>query len=145
MGIYLDHAASTPMRPEAIEAMLPFLAEHPANPSGGHAASRVAKTALEAARETVAAMCGAAPHEIVFTGGGSEGDNLAVKGAAWAARERDPSLDGVVTTGIEHKAVLGAVKRIGREGGRIAVVDARAWGQLDLDALAAALDERTAV
>src|SRR4051812_8214254 len=145
MGIYLDHAASTPMRPEAIEAMLPFLAEHPANPSGGHAASRAAKTALEAARETVAAMCGAAPHEIVFTGGGSEGDNLAIKGAAWAARMRDPSLDGVVTTGIEHKAVLGAAARLEREGARVTKIGATPAGVVDLDALADALDERTAV
>src|SRR5712691_11020044 len=111
MSAYLDHAASTPMRPEAVAAMLPFLTEHPANPSGSHAASRAAKTALEEARETVAAACGADPAEIVFTGGGSEGDNLAIKGAAWAARARDARLDGIVTTGIEHKAVLGACAR----------------------------------
>jgi len=89
MHVYLDHAASTPMRPEAIAAMLPFLADHPGNPSGGHAASRATKTALEEAREAVAAVCGARPAEVIFTGGGSEGDNLAVKGAAWAARDRD--------------------------------------------------------
>ena len=84
--VYLDHAASTPMRPEAIAAMTPFLAEHPGNPSGGARRPRVsAKTALEEARETVAAVCGCRPHEVVFTGGGSEGDNLAIKGAAWAA------------------------------------------------------------
>ena len=104
MTVYLDHAASTPMRPEAVAAMLPFLADHPANPSGSHAASRAAKTALEEAREVVADVCGARPHEVVFTGGGSEGDNLAVKGAAWA---RAGDRDGIVTTGIEHKAVLG--------------------------------------
>src|SRR5690349_9458628 len=106
---YLDHAASTPMRPEAVEAMHPFLTQHAANPSGGHGASQVAKNALEEARERVAALLGAAPREIVFTGGGSEGDNLAVKGAAWAALERGGA-DGVVTTGIEHKAVLGAAE-----------------------------------
>src|SRR5437588_12910456 len=145
MGVYLDHAASTPMRPEAIDAMLPFLAEHAANPSGSHTASREAKTALEEAREIVAAACGAGPHEIVFTGGGSEGDNLAIKGAAWAARARDPHLDGVVTTGIEHKAVLGACDRLEREGYRVTRVGATASGVVDLDALAGALDERTAV
>src|SRR4051794_32962958 len=105
---YLDHAASTPMRPQAIEAMQPFLAHDAANPSGGHAGSRTAKNALEEARERVAALLGARPAEIVFTGGGSEGDNLAVKGAAWAAFDRGDT-DAVVTTGIEHKAVLGAV------------------------------------
>src|SRR5215213_3627153 len=106
MSAYLDHAASTPMRPEAIAAMLPFLAEHPGNPSGSHAASRATKGALETAREVVAEICACRPDEVVFTGGGSEADNLAIKGAAWARREQ---CDNVVTTGIEHKAVLGAV------------------------------------
>jgi cysteine desulfurase len=133
------------MRPEAVAAMTPFLSDHPANPSGSHAASRYAKTALEQARETVAELVGATPSEIVFTGSGSESDNLAIKGAAWAARERDRSLDGVVTTGIEHKAVLGAVRRMSAEGRPIAIVAARATGEVDLDALAAVLDDRTAV
>ena len=143
--VYLDHAASTPMRPEAIAAMTPFLANHPGNPSGGHRASRATKTALEEARETVAAICGCRPHEVVFTGGGSEGDNLAVKGAAWAARAGDAALDGVVTTGIEHKAVLGAGDRLAREGFRVVRIPATADGVVDLDALGAAVDEHTAV
>jgi cysteine desulfurase len=141
---YLDHAASTPMRPEAVEAMEPFLVRHAANPSGGHAGARAAKNALEEARERVAALLGARPEEIVFTGGGSEGDNLAVKGAAWAASERRGA-DGVVTTGIEHKAVLGAVDRLRRQGARVAVVAATAAGTVDLDRLESALDDRTAV
>jgi cysteine desulfurase len=145
MAAYLDHAASTPMRPEAVAAMLPYLAEHPGNPSGSHGAARATKSALEEAREQVAAVCGARPAEIVFTGGGSEGDNLAVKGAAWAARAADPTRDGVVTTGIEHKAVLGAASRLEREGFRVTRVGAMASGVLDLAALDAALDERTAV
>jgi cysteine desulfurase len=145
MPAYLDHAASTPMRPEAIAAMLPFLADHPGNPSGSHAASRATKTALEAARETVAEALGARPAEVVFTGGGSEGDNLAIKGAAWAARARAADLDGIVTTGIEHKAVLGACARLEREGFRIARIGATIDGVVDLDRLAAALDDRTAV
>src|SRR5690349_14951807 len=142
---YLDHAASTPMRPEAVAAMLPFLSEHPGNPSGSHAASRATKTALEESREVVAGALGAQPAEIVFTGGGSEGDNLAVKGAAWAARTCDASRDGVVTTGIEHKAVLGAAARLEREGFRVARIGATTAGTVDLDQLASALDERTAV
>ena len=142
--VYLDHAASTPMRPEAIEAMQPYLAEVYANPSGSHAAARAAKSALEAAREQVALLLGAAPSEIVFTGGGSEGDNLAVKGAAWAARERGDA-DGVVVAGIEHKAVLGAAARLGHEGFRVAQVGAGLDGTVDLGALEGALDSRTAV
>jgi cysteine desulfurase len=143
--VYLDHAASTPMRPEAIAAMTPFLADHPGNPSGAHRAARATKTALEEARETVAEIAGCRPHEVVFTGGGSEGDNLAVKGAARAARAKDPALDGVVTSGIEHKAVLGACDRLEREGFRVARVPATGAGVVDLEALAAAIDERTAV
>jgi cysteine desulfurase len=143
MAVYLDNAASTPMRPEAVEAMLPFL--HAANPSGSHGAARRAKTALEQAREDVATAMGAAPSEIVFTGSGTESDNLAIKGAAHAARTRDSALDGVVTTGIEHKAVLASAKRLGTEGARVANVAALASGVVGLDTLADALDENTAV
>jgi cysteine desulfurase len=143
--VYLDHAASTPMRPEAVAAMVPFLSEHPGNPSGAHGASRVTKTALEEAREVVAAISACRPDEVVFTGGGSESDNLAIKGAARAARMHDAALDGVVTTGIEHKAVLGAAVRLDREGFRVTQVGAAADGVVDVAALADALDERTAV
>ncbi|MFM8973792.1 MAG: cysteine desulfurase family protein [Actinomycetota bacterium] len=145
MTAYLDHAASTPMRPEALAAMLPFLAEHPGNPSGTHGAARIAKSALEEAREVIAGCCGVAPDAVVLTGGGSEADNLAVKGAAWAARGAEPSLDGVVTTGLEHKAVLGAAHRLAADGFRVTEVPGTPAGTLDLDALAAALDARTAV
>src|SRR4029453_1959673 len=84
--VYLDHAASTPMRAEAVAAMLPFLTDRFANSTGAHAAARVAKDALEEARETVARGLGAAPGEVVFTGSGTEADNLGVVGAARAAR-----------------------------------------------------------
>src|SRR4029079_16667494 len=99
--VYLDHAASTPMRPEAVAAMLPFLADHPGNPSGGHAVARAAKSALEEARGVVAEILGCAPGEVVFTAGGTEADNLAVKGGARA--QRSAGRDGVVTSAIEHK------------------------------------------
>jgi len=141
---YLDYAASTPMRAEAVEAMQPFLAEVFANPSGSHAAARAAKTALEEAREVVAALLGARPAEVVFTGGGSEGDNIAVKGAAWASRDGG-SGDGVVVSATEHKAVLGAADRLEGEGFRVARIGARSDGTVDLDRLASVLDDRTAV
>jgi cysteine desulfurase len=124
--------------------MEPFLGGTYANPSGMHRAARAAKTALEAARENVATVCGCEPAEVVFTGGGSEGDNLAIKGAAWAARDGSGA-DVVVTSAIEHKAVLAACSRLGREGFRIRQAGARPDGTVDLDALADALDERTAV
>lgn len=141
---YLDHAASTPMRPEAVAAMLPFLADHPGNPSGGHAAARAAKTALEEARETVAAVLGARPGEIVFTGSGSEADNLALKGTTRAARVAGHG-DGVVTTAFEHKAVLAAAHRLGAEGSSVSEAPITRDGFVDLDRFADLLDDRTAV
>ena len=88
MSIYLDHAATTPLREEALEAMLPYLTEHFGNASSLHAAGRRARQGLDEAREGIAAILGAKPREIVFTAGGSESDNLAIKGAAWAASTR---------------------------------------------------------
>jgi cysteine desulfurase len=130
------------MRPQAIAAMEPFLAATFGNPSGGHAVARAAKTALEQAREVVAAGLGARPSEVVFTAGGSEADNLAVKGAARAARAETRG-DGVVTVGFEHKAVLAACDRLARDGFRVTRVPARIDGIVDLDALAAAVDRDT--
>ena len=141
---YLDHAATTPLRPEALEAMLPFLQGTFGNPSGQHSQARAAKTAIEEAREQVAAALGAKPAEIVFTGGGTEADNLAIKGAARSGRDRGFG-DGVVTTAIEHHAVLHSCDRLGRDGFRVSKVGVDADGVVDLDALAAALDERTTV
>ena len=131
------------MRPEAIEAMLPFLADHPGNPSGSHGGARAAKTALEAARETVADVLGARPNEIVFTAGGTEADNLAVKGGARAARRR--GLDGVVTTAFEHKGVLAAAHRLEGEGFRVSEARVTAVGLVDVADLAGKLDSGTAL
>src|SRR5919201_4201016 len=86
--IYLDHAATTPLRPAALEAMLPFLTQGWANPSRPYEPGRRARAALDGARSAVARCLGATPPEIVFTGGGSEADNLAIKGAALAAAGR---------------------------------------------------------
>jgi cysteine desulfurase len=141
---YLDYAATTPMRSEAVAAMEPFLRDSFGNPSGGHAVARAAKTALEEAREEIAALLGARPAEVVFTGGGTEADNLAVKGAARAARDRGLG-DGVVTTAFEHKGVLAACDRLGREGFRSTRVPITKGGIVDLAAFEAALDERTVV
>ncbi len=132
------------MRPESIEAMLPFLSEHPGNPSGSHGAARAAKTALEEARETVAGVLGCSPNELVFTGGGTEADNLAIKGGARAARRR-AGLDGVVTTAFEHKGVLAAAHRLEAEGFRVAETSVTAQGMVDLDDLARRLDGSTAL
>ena len=142
--VYLDYAATTPVYPEAMAAMQPFLAEAFANPSGGHAAARTAKNALEEAREHVATALAAAPSEIVFSGGGTEADNLAVKGAARAAREAGLG-DAVVTTAFEHKGVLAPCDRLAREGFRVTRVPVDGAGIVDLERLSEALDASTVV
>ncbi|HEX7168383.1 MAG TPA: cysteine desulfurase family protein [Acidimicrobiales bacterium] len=130
MPVYLDHAATTPLRPEAVAAMLPFLTEHFGNPSGSHAFARRAKQAIEEARDVLAAALGCEPREVVFTGGGTEADNLAVLGVH---RARGGT---VVCSAVEHHAVLHAVESAcGR------TVRVGADGVVDLDALAAAIDE----
>jgi len=86
--IYLDHAATTPLHPAVLEAMLPYLTDHYGNPSSLHASGRRARQAIDEARERVAAFIGARPREIVFTGGGSEADNLALKGVALGGQRR---------------------------------------------------------
>jgi cysteine desulfurase len=143
-GVYLDHAATTPLRPEAVAAMAPFLGGVFGNPSGGHTAARAAKTALEEAREDVAELLGARPNEVIFTGGGTEADNLGVKGAARWARAAGGG-DAVVTTAFEHKGVLASCDRLAAEGFRVSRVTVPASGVVDVDALVAAVDARTAV
>src|SRR5712671_2107043 len=105
--VYLDHAATTPMRPEAIAAMTEELAQL-GNPSSLHAAGRRARRVVEESREQLAEVFGARPSEIVFTSGGTEADNLAVKGLFWA--RRDGARRRVLTTTVEHHAVLDSVR-----------------------------------
>ena len=97
MAIYLDHAATTPIRPEVLEAMLPYLTEHQGNPSSIHASGRRARQALDEAREEIARHLGAKPREIVFTASGTEADNLAVRGVAWAASAKGSQFSSVST------------------------------------------------
>jgi len=140
--MYLDHAATTPMRPEAAEAMAPYLAERFGNPSGLHGVSQAAKNALEGAREAAAELLGGTrPLEIVFTGGGSESDNLAVKGAALANGARR----GVVTAAVEHEAVLASAEFVSAMGCPVSVVGVSPDGVVDPDEVAAAVDGDTAV
>lgn len=136
VSAYLDHAATTPMRPEAIDAMLPFLDVRFANPSGAHRMARDARRAIDDARDEVAALLGAHPREIVFTSGGTESDNLAVFGAARAAAPALTAAHGtVVCSAIEHHAVLDPVES--RCGLTVAV---DATGRIDLDELARVLE-----
>jgi cysteine desulfurase len=140
--LYLDHAATTVVRPEVREAMAPYLDGDFGNPSGVHSVSRRAKNALEEARERAAGLLGAArPLEIVFTGGGTESDNLGVAGPVLG---RDP-LPAVVTSAIEHEAVLETVRFLGRLGHRTTVVPVDPAGRVTPDDVAAAVDSSTGV
>lgn len=138
--LYLDHAATSPLRPEARAAMEPHLGERFGNPSGVHAVSRRAKDAVEEARERAAELLGADhPLDIVFTGGGTEADNLAVAGPALAAG------GGVVTSAIEHEAVLETARFLGRLGHEVTVVGVDARGLVDPAEVGEAVGEGTAV
>ena len=103
--VYLDHAATTPMVPAAVEAMTSHLLEV-GNPSSLHASGRHARRVVEESRETIAQALDCRPGEIVFTSGGTEADNLALKGVYWARRAADPRRTRILTTAIEHHAVL---------------------------------------
>lgn len=111
--IYLDHSATTPVAPEVFAAMEPFLRDSYGNPSSLHAKGREAASALDRAREQVAAMIGATPEEIIFTGSGSESDNLAIKGAVWASGKRSGH---IITSAVEHHAIMDTVKWLARQG-----------------------------
>lgn len=141
--IYLDHAATTPVRREVVEAMAPFYGPRFGNPSSTHRWGREARAALDEARERLAECLGAHPDEVCFTSGGTEGDNLAVLGVWRAMRERGRR--GVLSTPIEHKAVLAAVHHAAHEGAdeRLTTVDEN--GVVDRDAFAAALLDDTGV
>ncbi|MES1943801.1 cysteine desulfurase [Salinisphaera sp. PC39] len=137
-AIYLDNAASAPLDPAVREAMLPYLAGV-ANPASGHGPGRRAGAAVETARERVAALIGAAPDEIVWTSGATEADNLAIAGpAAFAGGPGH-----IVTTAIEHKAVLDPVRRLARAGWRVTELGVDAGGRVDPAELAAALADDT--
>lgn len=138
--LYLDHAATTPMRPGVWEAMTPYAADLFGNPSGSHGVSRRAKNALEEARERVAAHLGCVPSEVVFTGGGTEADNLAVKGPAAAV-----GTGGVVTVATEHEAVLESAEFLRRLGHPVTVVGVDHFGRVDPEEVAAAVGPETAV
>ena len=140
--IYLDHSATTPVRPEVLEAMLPFFGPRFGNPSSTHRWGREARVALDEARERLARALGASADEICFTSGGTEADNLAVIGAWRALRHSRPA---IVSTPIEHKAVLAAVDEIEAEGGTARLVSVNSDGVVDTNSFHAALDDDVAL
>ncbi|MFF8844416.1 cysteine desulfurase family protein [Streptomyces sp. NPDC015127] len=136
---YLDHAATTPMLPEAVEAMTANLAVT-GNASALHAAGRRARRTVEEARETLAEALGARPSEVVFTSGGTEADNLAVKGLYWSRRDADPARTRVLASPVEHHAVLDAVDWLaGHEGATVEYLPVDAYGRVHPEALREAI------
>ena len=140
--IYLDHAATTPLRPEALQAMLPFLGGEFGNPSSPHGYGRRARAALDEAHERIAAQINAGPREIILTSGGTEALNLALKGAAWAGKTRGHR---IVTSAVEHHAVLHSLQQLEKFGFEIVELPVDRYGRVDPDHVAGALNERTTV
>jgi len=143
--VYADHHATTPLRPEALEAMIPWLSGLAANPSSIHAPGREARKAVEAARRQVASALGALPDEVVFTSGGTESDALAVRGGARAARERDGVRTRVAFSAAEHAAVREAGLSLAVEGFEPREVAVDASGLPLPEELSAVLDGRSAL
>jgi cysteine desulfurase len=139
--IYLDNNASTPLAPEALEAMLPYLAEHHGNPSSIHRLGQRAAYAVSQAREQVAAMIGARPREIIFTSGGTESIHLAIRGALAIDSEKRH----LITTAVEHEAVLELALQLEADGYQITKVPVDEHGILDLGELADAIRDDTAL
>ena len=144
--IFLDAAATTPVRREVLEAMWPYLTGEFGNPSSHHSLGDAAATALAGARAATAKALGCRPGEVIFTSGGTEADNLAVKGIALARRAADPRLDRVVVSAVEHPAVEESARYLERvHGFAVDVVPVDRYGRVTEEALAAVLRPETAL
>src|SRR6266478_958007 len=145
--IYLDYNATTPLDPAVVEAMLPYLRQHFGNPSSTHAFGRTAHEAVDKARKQVAELIGAQPDEIVFTGGGTEASNHALKGAVFAKLHgvfgRWAKDAHIITCSIEHPATLQACDFLKRLGCRITILPVDRYGLVDPDAVRKAIDRKT--
>ena len=138
--IYLDHAATTPTDPEVVKAMLPYFADSFGNPSSVYSYGQEAKGAVEEARTSVAALIGARSEEIVFTSGGTEADNFALKGVAFANEDKGKH---IITTAIEHHAVLEVCKFLEKRGFRITYLPVDKYGLVDPDGVKKAITAKT--
>ncbi|MBI4486357.1 MAG: aminotransferase class V-fold PLP-dependent enzyme, partial [Acidobacteria bacterium] len=139
--IYLDHNATTPLLPEVVDSMLPYLREHFGNPSSGHLFGRRARDGVARAREQVAELLGCSPDEIVFTSGGTEANNLAIRGTAEARSDRRH----VVTSVVEHPATASPCCWLERHGWRVSWVGVDADGRVKVEEVDIALGAGTAL
>lgn len=128
MKVYLDHNATTPLNPLVLEAMMPFLGEEFGNPSSIHQWGRRARAALEESRAMIASLLGAEKDSVVFTGGGTESDNLAIKGVAWANQDKGRH---IVTSAVEHHAVLHTCEFLAKQGFEVTFLPVDGRGRLD--------------
>lgn len=126
--VYLDHAATTPVHPEVVEVMRHYMLQDWGNPSSIHSFGREARAGVDEARAKVAALIGADPEEIVFTGGGTEADNMAIKGTAWELRSKG---DHIITSAVEHHAVLHTVEWLEKQGFRATYLPVDEYGMVD--------------
>ncbi len=139
--IYLDHAATTPLDKRVLEEMLPYFTARFGNADSPHAAGRTAMAGVDRARDTFAALLGAKPSEIFFTSGGTEADNWAIRGGAYAQREKGKT--HIILSAIEHHALLAAAKRLESEGFSVTYLPANEGGRVEANALRAALTPNT--
>lgn len=139
-SIYLDYAATTPTDPAVVEAMQPYFTENFGNPSSIYTASRIAQNAIDEARKKIATALGARPKEIIFTSGGSESDNFAIKGIAFANQARG---NHIITSAIEHHAVLNTCKFMEKIGFRVTYLPVDQNGLVALEALKEAISDQT--
>ncbi len=140
MSVYLDHAATTPLRREVLDAMMPLLTSDFGNPSSVHGHGRKARAALDEAHERLARGLNAEPREIIFTGGGSEAINLAIKGVAWAGKARGNRL---ITSAVEHHAVLHSMRHLEKFGFEVVQVPVDRYGRVDPADIERAITDRT--
>jgi cysteine desulfurase len=140
MAVYLDHASTTPVRPEVLDAMLPLLTTTFGNPGSVHATGRAARASLDGARERLAVRLGTEPRELVFTAGGTEANNLGIKGAAWAGKAHGHR---IVSSAVEHHAVGHTLRYLEKFGFEVVEVGVDRYGRVDPDELDAAITDRT--
>ena len=138
--VYLDYAATTPTHPDVVKAMLPYLNDAFGNPSSMHSLGQEARRAVEEARETIAALIGAKNDEIVFTSGGTEADNFALKGVAYANEHRG---NHIITSSIEHHAVIEPLKSLERQGFKVTYLPVDQYGMVDPQDVRKAVSEKT--
>lgn len=138
--IYFDHSATTPVRPEVAEAMCGYLKDNYGNPTSLHYFGRQVRKGVEDAREKVAGAIGATPNEIVFTSGGTESDNMAIHGVAYSNKNKG---NHIITSSVEHHAVLNTVKALGKEGFTVTILPVDKYGMVSVEDVAAAMTDKT--